>query len=200
MGIIVAIGHTSMSSGDLKAAVSAGATLSTHLGNGAHKLLPRHPNYIWDQLAEDGLYASMIADSFHLPESVLKVFMQTKKTKAILISDGMPYTGLEPGLYDSPAAGRIRLTGDGKLHREGDPGLLAGSASTLFQGVQNMSRLEGLAFAWDMGSLHPTRLLNHTSILGLQVGAPADLVLLDPDLDNLKILKVFKGGVQWPLQ
>ena len=36
-------------------AVDAGARLSTHLGNGAHRILPRHPNYIWDQLAEDRL-------------------------------------------------------------------------------------------------------------------------------------------------
>ena len=28
---------------------------STHLGNGAHALIRRHPNYIWDQLAEDRL-------------------------------------------------------------------------------------------------------------------------------------------------
>ena len=35
----------------------AGARLSTHLGNGAHPLIRRHPNYIWDQLAEDRLAA-----------------------------------------------------------------------------------------------------------------------------------------------
>jgi N-acetylglucosamine-6-phosphate deacetylase len=196
-GIIVAIGHTSASSEEIRSAVSAGATLSTHLGNGAHRMLPRHPNYIWDQLAENALYASMIADGFHLPESVLRVFMRTKKKKAILISDGMPYSGLDPGIYDSPVAGRIRLTSEGKLHREGDPGLLTGSASTLLNGVMNVSRMEGLACAWDMGSLHPAQLLNHSSSHGLQVGAPADLVFLDSDTEHLKILKVLKGGVQW---
>ena len=53
-------------------AVQAGATLSTHLGNGAHAVLPRHPNYIWDQLAEDRLAASFIVDGIHLAPSLLE--------------------------------------------------------------------------------------------------------------------------------
>jgi len=197
MGIIVAIGHTAANNHDIEAAVENGATLSTHLGNGAHQILPRHPNYIWDQLAEDKLYASMIADGFHLPDSVLKIFIRSKMKKSILVSDGMPYTGLEPGLYNSRAAGRIRFTKDGKLHREGNTELLVGSASTLFAGVQKICSMEGLAIAWDMGSVHPSALMNNAPNQGLQVGAPADLVLLEPDLAELKISMVFKGGVEW---
>jgi len=49
-GIIVSIGHTNANAEQLEAAVSAGATKSTHLGNGAHSILPRHPNYIWNQM------------------------------------------------------------------------------------------------------------------------------------------------------
>ncbi len=196
MGITVAIGHTASSRSDIETAVENGASLSTHLGNATHQTLPRHPNYIWDQLAEDRLYASMIADGFHLPDSVLKVFIRSKREKSILVSDGMSYTGLKPGLYNSPAAGRIRLTEDGKLHREGNTGLLTGSASTLLAGVQKICSMEGLAFAWDMGSLHPSALMNSSSSQGLQVGAPADFVLLEPDLEELKITRVFKGGVE----
>src|ERR1700722_20975479 len=40
-GVIVAIGHTGASPETIRDAVSAGATLSTHLGNGAHSVLPR---------------------------------------------------------------------------------------------------------------------------------------------------------------
>ena len=58
--------------------MSAGATLSTHLGNGAHAVLPRHPNYIWEQLADDRLAASFIVDGFHLPPSFLKVALRAK--------------------------------------------------------------------------------------------------------------------------
>jgi N-acetylglucosamine-6-phosphate deacetylase len=121
--------------------------------------LPRHPNYIWDQLAEDRLYASFIADGFHLPDAVLKVFMAVKGEKAILVSDSMEYSGMPPGVYDSKATGRVRLTPEGKLHREGDPGTLAGSASLLIDGVRRIARLKDLATAWNMASLHPLAIL-----------------------------------------
>ena len=195
MGMVVAIGHTAGSSADILRAADAGATLSTHLGNGAHAVLPRHPNYIWDQLAENRLYTSMIADGFHLPDSVLRVFIRSKREKAILVSDGMAFTGMEPGVYDSPAAGKVRLAEDGRLHREGHPGLLAGSACKLLDGVKNISRLEGFSYAWDMGSVHPSTLMNRSSGHGLQVGASADLVLLDPDLEDPKIRRIYKNGV-----
>ena len=50
-------------------AVNAGATMSTHIGNGAHGELRRHPNYIWDQLAEDRLVAGLIVDGIHIGEA-----------------------------------------------------------------------------------------------------------------------------------
>ena len=194
MGLVVGIGHTSATTDDIKRAADAGATLSTHLGNGCHTTLPRHPNYIWDQLGEERLYASMIADGFHLPDAVLSVFMRLKKEKAILISDGMTYTGLEPGTYDSSATGRVRLTPEGKLHAEGNESILAGSASTLLKGISRAKQIFDFPTAWDMGSVHPARLLNQTS--GLVEGAPADLVLLKPDLDRIEVLGTYKLGVQ----
>lgn len=195
MGILVGIGHTAAGSEKITRAAEAGASLSTHLGNGCHNLLARHPNYIWDQLAEDRLHASIIADGFHLPDAVLKVFTRTKGSKSILISDGMPYTDLEPGLYDSPATGRVRLTPEGKLHLEGRPGTLAGSASTLLDGIRRMTGIQGFPFAWDMASVHPCHLLNREAVCGLQVGAPADLVLLDPGSDQPEILQVYLKGM-----
>jgi len=199
MGIVVGIGHTAASDEQIQKAVEAGATLSTHLGNGCHNILPRHPNYIWDQLAEDRLYASMIADGFHLPDSVLRVFARQKGEKAILISDGMPYTGLEPGLYDSPALGKVCLTPESKLHLEGKADTLAGSASTLFAGVKKMATLLPLAHAWDMGSINPSRLMAGSGKSGLETGAPADLVLLSPHHEGpLKIRSVCKKGKIFP--
>ena len=190
MGIVVGLGHTAAHSDEIKRAVDAGATLSTHLGNGCHSSLPRHPNYIWDQLAQEELFASMIADGFHLPDSVLKVFVKSKGENAILISDGMTYTGMEPGVYDSSATGRVCLTPEGKLHQEGKPGTLAGSASTLLQGIKKMASLVGFSKAWDMGSVAPSRLMNPDASSGLRIGAPAQLVLLEPDLSNLVIQRV----------
>ena len=52
-GVLVAIGHTAATPQQIRDAISAGATLSTHLGNGCAQMLPRHPNFIWEQLAAD---------------------------------------------------------------------------------------------------------------------------------------------------
>src|SRR5262249_976168 len=51
-GVRMSIGHTAATGEQIAAAVDAGATLSTHLGNGVHPVIRRHPNYIWEQLGE----------------------------------------------------------------------------------------------------------------------------------------------------
>ena len=195
LGMVVAIGHTAAPADDIRRAVDAGATLSTHLGNGAHAVLPRHPNYIWEQLAEDGLFASMIADGFHLADSVLKVFARNKGKQGILVSDSMCYAGMEPGVYDSPAAGLVYLTKEGKLHLEGKPEVLAGSASSLSRGVRRMARIIAFPDAWDMASVNPLELLQPGSVHGLHAGSPADLVLLHERKGRMEISSVCKKGM-----
>ncbi|KGM33979.1 N-acetylglucosamine-6-phosphate deacetylase, partial [Inquilinus limosus] len=114
-GVLVAIGHTDASPAQIAAAVEAGAALSTHLGNGIAATLPRHPNPIWSQLAEDRLTASFIADGHHLPADVLKAMLRAKGLeRAVLVSDAAALGGLAPGLYDQPVGGRVELTADGR--------------------------------------------------------------------------------------
>src|SRR3954453_1537334 len=83
-GVLVAIGHTKASSDQIRAAVDAGARMSTHLGNGAHPLIRRHPNYIWDQLADDRLTASLIVDGHHLPPAVVQSMVRAKTVERIV--------------------------------------------------------------------------------------------------------------------
>src|SRR5437763_17017632 len=81
-------------------AVAAGATLSTHLGNGAHTLLRRHPNYIWDQLAEDRLMADFIVDGIHVDAAFLKVALRAKTLdRALLVTDASAPAGAAPGRH-----------------------------------------------------------------------------------------------------
>lgn len=191
-GLLVAIGHTAASPAQIQEAVEAGARLSTHLGNGAHQLLRRHPNYIWEQLAQDQLAASVIADGFHLPPSVLKVILRMKAEKAILISDSVSLGGMPAGNYHSPVGGDVVLTSEGKLHLAGKPTVLAGSAQPLIWGINQLVRLElaSLATAWELASINPGRLLDLPQQDGLTIGAPADLVLFR--LNELS--KVYKKG------
>jgi N-acetylglucosamine-6-phosphate deacetylase len=145
-GVVASIGHTNADARQIADAVSAGATLSTHLGNGAHQLLQRHPNYIWHQLAEDRLMADFIVDGIHLGASFLKVALRAKGLeRSVLVTDAAGPAGAKPGRYrlgeqdvDLTADGRVVLAGQDKL---------AGSALRLDHGVENLMKLADLTLA-----------------------------------------------------
>ena len=197
-GVIPAIGHTAATPEQIREAVAAGALLSTHFGNGVHPMLPRHPNYLWEQLAADELWASVIADGFHLPDAVLKTVMRMKGSKAMLVSDSVAIAGMPPGEYDSPIGARVVLTAEGRFHLADDPRLLAGSAQPLLAGIAHLfhSGLATLGEAWAMASTRPLTLLNRPGAAGLKTGEPADLVLFywDEDEDEIDIEQVVKAG------
>ena len=157
-GVVVAIGHTKATAEQIADAVTAGATMSTHLGNGAHAVLPRHPNYIWEQLADDRLAASFIADGIHLPVSFLKVALRAKGIeRSILVTDAVMPAGCAPGPY---RLGEV----DVELHEDQSVRLaggtrLAGSALRMDCAVQNLVNLVGLSLveALAMATRNPAR-------------------------------------------
>ncbi|MBD2751416.1 N-acetylglucosamine-6-phosphate deacetylase [Spirosoma validum] len=195
-GVIVSIGHTAATSEQIRDAVAAGARLSTHLGNGSHLVLPRHPNYIWEQLAQDELTACVIADGFHLPDAVLKVIMRVKQGRTLLVSDSVGLAGCPPGQYSTHIGDNVVLTEEGKLHLAGKPNVLAGSAQPLIWGVQHLRQrqLSPLDTAWDMASVLPSRFLGLPQQQGLAIGAPADLVVFEQTNAELQILETYKAG------
>ena len=100
MGIVVAIGHTAATAEQIRAAISAGASHEHPPREWRHAVLRRHPNYIWEQLAADELWASFIADGHHLSDCVLKCMMRMKTmARSILVSDAGALAGLPPGMY-----------------------------------------------------------------------------------------------------
>ena len=124
----------------LRAAADAGATLSTHLGNGIASPLPRHPNPIWEQAALDSLSASFIADGHHLDPATLKVLVRAKTVaRTILVSDASPLAGLPPGTY-----GPWSVHPSGKIVVAGTP-YLAGSNQGLEVGLNTLIGATGLA-------------------------------------------------------
>jgi N-acetylglucosamine-6-phosphate deacetylase len=160
-GVVVAIGHTAANSQQIATAVDAGATLSTHLGNGSHAVLPRHPNYLWDQLADDRLMASFIADGFHLPPATLKSMIRAKGVeRSILISDVTSLAGVPPGRYDT-GLGEVEVLEDGRLVVAGQRALLAGAAVPLEVGVANAMNYADLTLsqALSLVTTNPAKLL-----------------------------------------
>ncbi|MGI0134717.1 MAG: N-acetylglucosamine-6-phosphate deacetylase, partial [Candidatus Micrarchaeaceae archaeon] len=115
-GILVALGHTDADPERVRAAVQAGAVLSTHLGNGVANELPRHPNLLWTQLAEDHLTSTFIADGHHLPADALTSMLRAKGMKrSVLVSDLVAVGGLPPGTYYTPVGGKVELTAEGRI-------------------------------------------------------------------------------------
>jgi len=203
-GVVAAIGHTAAEPGDVAAAVDAGARLSTHLGNGAHLNMRRHPNYIWEQLAHDRLAASFIADGHHLAASVLTVMVRAKGVeRSILISDTTELAGMPPGRYETPVGGPVELSADGRLALAGSQ-LLAGAARPLLDCVAWTARHTeiGLRAAVRMATANPARLLGIPRG-ELRVGAAGDVVAfrvdsatgrLDVDTTVVRGVVVHRGG------
>ena len=159
--VVVSIGHTDAPAREIHDAVSAGATLSTHLGNGAHAMIQRHPNYIWEQLAADELYASLIVDGHHLPPSVVKSMLRAKTLdKCILISDATALAGMLPGNYEF-AGQPVALKADHSIRLIGTE-YLAGSAVMLLECVENSVKYANISLdqAVSLATVNPMRLLD----------------------------------------
>jgi N-acetylglucosamine-6-phosphate deacetylase len=183
-GVLAAVGHTSASPAQIRAAADAGARMSTHLGNGVHELLPRHPNYIWAQLAETRLTASFIADGYHLPIDTFLAMLRAKgRARRILVSDSVALAGSPPGQYHTPVGGAVTLRPDGHLVLAGSD-LLAGSASCLQDCLTWAVQRAGISLrdAAAMTSSVPAMLLSLTGRGNIKPGHWADLTVLSPDL------------------
>ncbi|HYA18351.1 MAG TPA: amidohydrolase family protein [Bryobacteraceae bacterium] len=159
-GVAVSIGHTGATADQIAAAVDAGASLSTHLGNAAHAVLRRHPNYLWDQLAEDRLSASLILDEIHLGEAFTRVALRAKGVeRIILVTDAAAPASAAPGAYrlgeldvDLTSDDRVVLRGTNKL---------AGSALKMNQALANLVRIGGFTLLDALATVtaNPARLI-----------------------------------------
>lgn len=187
--IIVSIGHTVASNEQINAAVKAGAKMSTHLGNGAPLSLHRNSNIIYDQLANNGLTPSIIADGFHLPDNFLKLVLEVKKTDVVLVSDSTMFAGMAPGVYHSHIGGEVKLEEGGRLSLNKNQNLLAGSAVSLLDCVNKLisSDILSLSDAWSLASKKPKEVVSITN-------NNDDFVLFKMQENMVSVLSVFKSG------
>lgn len=197
-GVTVAIGHTAAKREHIQAAVSAGATLSTHLGNGAHGVMARHPNYLWEQMAEDRLNADFIVDGIHIGEAFLKVALRAKGIeRSILVTDASSPAGARPGRY-MLADQAVDLTEDDRVVLAGQT-RLAGSALKMHRGVENLMKIAGISLpeAITMATRNPARVGRIAGRQrGLAAGDRADFVVFDFDAAacSIRIRETWIGG------
>lgn len=133
--ITIAISHSAATAEQVKEAVQAGASMSTHLGNGVAAIRPRHPDLIWAQIADEHLFASFIADSRHLLADTFKVKLNARGLdQSILVSDSVTLAGMPVGRYKQAIGGTVEVSPDGRIVVVGTP-YLAGAGLPLSSNI-----------------------------------------------------------------
>ncbi len=197
-GVAVSLGHHNAQEEDIRQAVAAGAKMSTHLGNGSHTSLPRLSNYLWQQLANDELAASIISDGFHLPPYVVEVIMRAKGLeRLILVSDVVQFGGYEPGIYQWEGR-EVQVYDDGHIGLPGTS-ILAGAGHLLDWDICRFLEFTGRSLneAVRLCTQNPAAIVEMPAGYGkLEEGIEANLCLFRyaPGDERLHIEKTLCGG------
>ncbi len=193
-GVVVSLGHHNGNAEQIEKAAEAGASLSTHLGNGCANLIDRHNNPIWPQLSDDRLSITIIADGFHLNRQEVRTFYKAKGIdRTILVSDALDLAGMPPGEYIRGER-KMLLTPD--VVKFPEENVLAGAASPISACVTNMMRFTGcsLAEAIQMASTNPARLMRWNNLGELATGKRADIILFSLENGKMIIQKTIVAG------
>lgn len=144
-GVRVAAGHCDASRDQLEAALDAGLSLFTHLGNGCPMEMNRHDNIVQRVLSlGDRIWKCFIVDGAHVPFFALGNYLKIAGLeKSIVVTDAIAPAGLGPGRY---SLGRWQLDiGEDMVARAPDGSHLVGAAITMQQSAANLQKHLGLS-------------------------------------------------------
>jgi len=130
-GVLVSAGHCNPTFDELLAAVDAGLSMVTHLGNGCPAELPRHDNIIQRVLGlRERLTICFIGDGVHVPPLALKNYLQLAGLdRSVVVTDAISPAGLGPGRY-TIGTQPVEIGEDLIAHLPGSS-LLMGSTATM---------------------------------------------------------------------
>ncbi len=195
-GISVSGGHSDAWDEDARAAFERGMRSVTHtfncMSSARRRGIYRVGGLLEFALSEPQISCELIADGHHVSPTLMKMLYRAKGPGGIcLVTDATAGAGL-------PDESRFSLFGNDCLVEGGvcllsDRSALAGSASRMIDLVRNMVHDVAVPLheAVAMVTQNPARALGLEAKGRLRVGADADLVILSPDLE---ILRVFTGG------
>ena len=190
-GAVAAIGHTDATYEQTAAAVAAGATLATHLGNAMSPLHHRAPGAIAGCLAAPSVVCELIVDGHHLHPGMVRLVASAKADDAIaLITDAIAATGAGDGRY---LLGSMEVEVADGVARLVHGQSLAGSTLTMDAALRNAIEA-GLSVgaASRAASLNPARVIGLDHEIGsIEVGKRANLVVLD---ESLSVVAVIEDG------
>ncbi len=191
-GVVVAVGHTEATYAETRDAISAGATVGTHLFNAMRPVRHREPGPVVALAEADGVTVELIVDGVHLhPAMYDHVLRWVGSSRIALVTDAMAAAGMADGAY---RLGTLDVSvQDGRAHVAGTDTIAGGTATTdrLFRvalgGPAGLSDDARLLAAVEQTSGVPLRALGLPA-RDLSVGAPADLVVLTPALEVERVL------------
>ncbi|KAB1924676.1 N-acetylglucosamine-6-phosphate deacetylase [Micromonospora noduli] len=189
--VVTAVGHTDATYEQTRAAVAAGASVGTHLFNGMRPVHHREPGPVVALLDAPTVICELVADGVHLHDGMLTFVTATAgPDRAALITDAMAAAGMPDGEYELGGQAVTVADGVARLARDG---AIAGSTLTMDAALRHAVNAGiPIADAARMVATTPARAIGLGDRLGaLQVGLRADLVVLD---DDLNVVRVLRGG------
>ena len=187
-GITVSCGHTDATADEANAAFDLGVHTVTHLFNAMRPFSHRDPGIAGAALAREDVVVQVILDGIHLAPDTAKLIWRIGGGRVALVTDAMAGAGTGDGSYS--LGGLEVVIRDGVAR--GPDGVLAGSSLTMIEAVRNLHGLGvPLADALHAATAVPAKVIGLSHAGGLVAGAPADVVVLD---DNLEVDRVLVGG------
>jgi N-acetylglucosamine-6-phosphate deacetylase len=191
LGAVVAIGHTDATYEQTQAALRAGAAAGTHLFNGMRPIHHRQPGPAVALLEYRQAFVELIADGVHLHPAMIRTIFNSP-AKAVLVTDAMAAASAPEGFYKLGQLDVFVQNGQARLTSNNS---IAGSTLTLDAALRYAVQTAGVPLGEALKALtqHPAAMLGLTEVGLLQAGKRADMLVLDPDLT---VLGVMRGG-EW---
>jgi N-acetylglucosamine-6-phosphate deacetylase len=187
-GVAVSCGHTDATAAEAAHAFDRGVRTVTHLFNAMRPFHHRDPGLAGAALAREDVIVQIILDGVHLAEETARVVWQSAPGRVALVTDAVAAAGMGDGFYF--LAGSEIEVRNGVARSPDD--VLAGSSLTMIEAVRNLHELGvPLSDAVAAAAAVPAHVLGARDLGRLDVGFPADLIVLD---DNLEIGRVCVGG------
>ena len=187
-GIAVSCGHSDATAAEAGAAFDRGVRTVTHLFNAMRPFSHRDPGIVGAALTHPGVVVQLIVDGVHLAREAVLLAWAAAPDRVALVTDAVAAARLGDGSY---ALGTVTVEVRDGVVRRGD-GVLAGSALTMIEAVRNLHALGvSLESALRAAAEIPARVLGEPRLGRLDVGHPADVVVLD---DRLEIERVLVAG------
>jgi N-acetylglucosamine-6-phosphate deacetylase len=187
-GVTVSAGHTDANAEEANAAFERGVGTVTHLFNAMRPFTHRDPGVAGVALARPDVVVQIILDGVHLAPDTVRLVWRAAEGRLALVTDAVAGAGVSgDGSYRlGDIAVEVR---DGVVRRE--DGVLAGSVLTMIEAVRNIHALGvPLEDALDAATAVPARVVG-ADTGRIEVGAPADVVVLS---EELEIERVLVGG------